>query len=254
MIKTGDHLQPTEHARVNYNFDKLGIKLPIVAVNVFRDSWGTEYAQFLTPPTNRSDLGDLILRTWNARNLVPYTPKPRYKRVPLYQLRVGDKVWTPAHGHITWTAEHIIESNRWNDQYVAMYEGQTHVWKQTTLQNDPGAQGGRGHFDISPFSGQHPDDLSRLAGQTRLDEGAGGADAVPREGDGGTADTVQSPAQPRATVRMTLGRDIKPGQRISCEVAHDPARKVNYFHAGPFGAPVLIIPNLYYLVVNEVTK
>lgn len=241
MIKIGEHLQPTEHALVNYNFDKLGIKLPIVAVNVFKDSGGTTYVQFLTPPTDGSNLGDLILRTWNARNLVPYTEKPRYKRVPLYQLRVGDKVWTPEHGNITWTAEHIIESNRWNDQYVAMYEGQTHVWKQTTLQNDPGAQGGRGHFDISPFSGQHPDDLSRLAGQTRLDEGTGG-----------TADTVQSPAQPRATVRMTMGRNIKSGEQVAFDVYHSSFDGVRHININ--NAMIKIDPNRYYYVVNKLTK
>nr|UVX62885.1 MAG: hypothetical protein [Bacteriophage sp.] len=251
MIKIGDHLQPTEHARVNYNFDKLGIELPIVAVNVFTDSGGTMYVQFLSPPTRPSPEGDLILRTWNARNLVPYTPKPRCKRVPVDSMRVGDKVWS--HEYRSWLT--IVQVGFAASQKTeALWEGSRYVWKQTALQTNPGAQGGRGHIDTSTLSGQHPDDLSRLAGQSRLDEGAGSADAVPREGDGGTADPVQSPAQPRETVRMTLGRDIKPGQRISCEVAHDPARKVNYFHAGPFGEPVLIIPNLHYLVVNEVTK
>lgn len=130
MIKIGDHLQPTEHARVNYNFDKLGIALPIVAVNVFTDSGGTTYVQFLAPPTVPRPEGDLILRTWNARNLMPYTLKPHYRLRPLHYLRVGDRVWTPVSGFITWTAEHIIASNRWNDGYTALFEGQKYVWAE----------------------------------------------------------------------------------------------------------------------------
>ncbi len=74
MIKIGDKLQPTRHARLNYKFNELGIELPIVATNVFKDSNGSEVVQFLCPdPYNKN--GALTLRSWNARSFEPYASK-----------------------------------------------------------------------------------------------------------------------------------------------------------------------------------
>jgi len=94
MIKIGDKLQPTEKARINYGFDGLSIKLPIVVANVFQVKEGPTYVQFLAPDIYNRD-GAMILRTWNARNLEPYKPKPRWRQIKTTHLRAGMKFLLP---------------------------------------------------------------------------------------------------------------------------------------------------------------
>lgn len=171
--------------------------------------------------------------------------KPRYKLVPVADLKPGDRFWCNGR-HVDFMSLHnwfII----FKDDKQWAYEGQTHVWKQTALQADACSPRGRGHLGTVQIGSGHPDNISRVERDPRLDEGAGGADAVPREGDSGTADPVQSPAQPRATVRMTRGRDIKPGERVSFIVAQDDPAGL-YYNVG--NVAHMINPAFFYMVVN----
>lgn len=180
--------------------------------------------------------------------------KPHLVLTPVNELCVCDAIlW---HGAIKIIHEmrrgaHETYVRFTDDKYSWLPNGKKY-YAQTAFQAYTSCPGRRGHAITRALNGWGVNNLSCTVGTPRLDEGAGGADAVPREGDGGTADHVQSPAQPRASVRMTQGRNIKNGEQVAFDVNHsafDGSRHININNA-----MIKIDPNRYYYVVNQLTK
>lgn len=240
-FKAGDRVDWVTDFNDNGQFE-----WPGVVIGTYQCTAGT-VAQFYIRKKGDTK-GRMRIKEWLVCHLKPHQPKPRCKLVPVNTLKPGDKVWSVVSG--SWHDIGIL-SFAIAQKPEALWEGSKYVWKQTALQADAGAESGRGHANPMPFREWGTHNISRIECDPRLDEGAGGAYVVPREGNCGTADPVQSPAQPRATVRMTRGRDIKPGERVSFIVAQDDPAGL-YYNVG--NVAHMINPAFFYMVVNNVTK
>lgn len=170
--------------------------------------------------------------------------KPRYKLVPVTSLREGDVAWSENYAHdstISALEEEIILKNP-----DVHWSGKRYAWKkQTALQKETSSLPFTGGSD--PGTGDYGSYLylSDLIHNAGCGGGIGGA--VPREGNVGSSLQYQGVPEPRATVCMTLGRDIKPGQRVSFIVVQDSPAGL-YYSVG--GVNHMINPNMYYMVVN----
>lgn len=123
-FKTGDQVDWVTDFCDNNKYE-----WPGVVICTFESLAGT-IAQFYIRKKGDTK-GRMTVKEWLVCHLKPHQPKPRYRLRSLFQLRVGDKVWTPALGTVIWTEHHIIESNRWHpDGLCAMYVGQRQVWAE----------------------------------------------------------------------------------------------------------------------------
>jgi hypothetical protein len=224
---------------------------PGVVIGTYRCTAGT-VAQFYI--RKKGDAKGLMrVKEWLLCHLKPHQPKPRYKLVPVSALTEGDVFWCKGrHVEFTPSKWFMVYDPKYADKPCS-YEGQTHVWKQTALQTHTSEQGGRRYADTVPISWWQPDDLSRIRSEAGLDEGAGGADTVPRKGDGGTADAVQSPAKPRATVCMTRSQNLKDGDFVAMRVVKMHASKTLALSLPSYGQ-LTIDPDRFYDKLNRVTK
>lgn len=172
--------------------------------------------------------------------------KPHYKLVPLHALRIGDEFLSPSSGDVmTWTEAHMFFSTRWNDRYVALYEGETHVWKKTTLQTvqcsrpDVGRPHNWTHHD--GYTGDLPDcDGQPVRRYGRADPESAPDSCPPAAG-------CESVPEPRASMRMIRGSEIKQGDYVAFHVPFPPFVSVN-------NTRIVLDPDCYYKIVNTVTK
>lgn len=258
-FKAGDQVQPTAHARINYKFDTLGIKLPITVLNVYRIS-GIEYVQFMAPEIYLKH-GGMIMRTWSARNLELYNPKPRLKQVCVGDLQPGDTFYNPFSGNkrVLFSLREHSRGMAWlemADRRTANWQVDLKVWREvranekTTLQKETGVPSGNRRPDTCQGDGWKTTHIQTLGRGLRLDARSRVSHACESERECNASRDVESVPESGTPLRMTLGRYLKSGNYIAFEVKNDGAYP--YYVVGGVGH--IINPDQYFKVVKPITK